>query len=57
MALSRATSEQSIKLSSTVVSNNSTDTDRHSSIESRVCLVGDTANDEELKKSLLVSDV
>ena len=55
MALSRATSEQSIKLSSTITSNNSSDTDRHSSVESRVCLVGDACNDENLKENLKVS--
>ena len=54
MALPRVASEQSIKLSSTTTSDTSNDTDRHPSIETRVCLIGDSCHNEDLKNKLKV---
>ena len=55
MALSRAASEQSVKLSSTATSNASDNTEHHSSIETRVCLIGEAGANENLRTKLKVN--
>jgi len=54
MALFRTNSDQSMKLSSTATSDTSNDSERHPSIETRVCLIDDANKDENLKKNLKV---
>ena len=54
MAISRASSIQSIKLSSTTTSETSNESSHSHSIETRVCLIGDTSKNEELKQQLKV---
>ena len=56
MALFRASSDQSIKLSSTATSDASNDSERHHSIETRVCLIEEASMNEDLKKHLKVCD-